>query len=99
MVEQQAKQVARQLKIKTGTLKRNFKDYGSYKKEKETLEAKVETLKATEGTEEGVISRAESEVAETAAVLSGCWGRIDAALQDLKAHMDEVDAESELRES
>ena len=34
----------RQLKIKTGTVKRNMKDYVSYKKEQGTLEEKLQKM-------------------------------------------------------
>ena len=57
---------------------------------------KVETLKATEGTEEGIISRAESEVAETSTVLVGTWTRIEAALEDLKSLMSQYDGADEV---
>ena len=77
-------------------MRRNFKDYDSYKKEKATLELKVETLKATEGTEEGIISRAESEVAETSTVLVGTWTRIETALEDLKSLMSQYDGADEV---
>ena len=57
---------------------------------------KVETLKATEGTEEGIISRAESEVAETSTVLVGTWTRIETALEDLKSLMSQYDGADEV---
>lgn len=58
------KAVLRQLKIKTGSLKRNNKDYTSYAQEQAQLEEKLEKKKA-EGVSAGDITRVENELAET----------------------------------
>ena len=70
MVEntQQNAQALRQLKIKTGSVKRMLKDHMSYKKEQTKLEEKIEKMKADE-TEEGVIKRYEQELADTVALI------------------------------
>ena len=70
MVEntQQNAQALRQLKIKTGSVKRMLKDHMSYKKEQTQLEEKIEKMKADE-TEEGVIKRYEQELADTVALI------------------------------
>ena len=92
----ETKAALRNLKIKAGTLRRNMKDYDSYKKEKAALELKVENLKAAEGTEAGIISRAESEVAETSTVLILTWTRIETALDELKTLMSQYDGADEV---
>jgi tubulin-specific chaperone A len=56
--------VVRQLKIKTGSLKRNTKDYTSYDQERAQIATKVENLKA-QGVDESNIKQAEQELAET----------------------------------
>lgn len=65
------KTAIKQLKIKTGALKRNMKDYQSYAKENILLLEKLEKLKADEA-EEGLIRRAEEGVAETMQMLPNC---------------------------
>ena len=66
MESKEQKEVLRQLKIKSGALKRCTKEYTSYQDEKLKLEEKLEALKAEEGTEEGKIRQAEEALAETA---------------------------------
>ena len=64
----ETKAVLRQIKIKTGSLKRNTKDYTSYAQEQAQLEEKVEKLKAS-GASPGDVTRAENELAETIQML------------------------------
>ena len=78
----------RQLKIKSGILKRCVKEYGTYMEEMASLEEKVLVLKAEEA-EAGIISRAEDQVAETAAVLPSCATKIQNGIPELEGVMDE----------
>eukprot|EP00351_Strombidinopsis_sp_SopsisLIS2011_P000935 CAMPEP_0116870306 /NCGR_PEP_ID=MMETSP0463-20121206/181_1 /TAXON_ID=181622 /ORGANISM="Strombidinopsis sp, Strain SopsisLIS2011" /LENGTH=113 /DNA_ID=CAMNT_0004506645 /DNA_START=35 /DNA_END=373 /DNA_ORIENTATION=+ len=87
----------RQLKIKTGSLVRNQKDYISYAKEKVQLEEKLEKLKQEEGVDESKIKYAETELAETAQMLPNCKTRVEGAIEALEAYMSTIseDAEAE----
>lgn len=48
------KNAVRQLKIKTGTLKRNMKDYTSYKKEEGMLQEKLQKMQDEDAEEHDV---------------------------------------------
>ena len=73
----------RQLKIKTGSLRRNMKDYTSYKKEEAQLQAKVEKMK-DEGKDEYDIKKMQEQVQETTETLLQCKPRIENAIDDLE---------------
>lgn len=92
------KTAIKQLKIKTGALKRNMKDYQSYAKENILLLEKLEKLKADEA-EEGLIRRAEEGVAETMQMLPNCQSRINVAAEDVRNVLDENEANDELKQT
>ena len=73
----------RQLKIKTGILRRNMKDFTSYKKEETSLREKVEQAKE-DGKEAHDISKMMEHVQETSDTLVGCKPRIENAMDDLE---------------
>ena len=73
----------RQLKIKTGTLKRNMKDHNSYKMEEGKLQEKLAAW-ITEGKDEYDIKKMQEQVTETAETLATCKPRIEAAIDDLE---------------
>ena len=73
----------RQLKIKTGTLKRNIKDHNSYKMEEGKLQEKLAAW-ITEGKDEYDIKKMQEQVTETAETLATCKPRIEAAIDDLE---------------
>ena len=93
------KTALRQLKIKTGVLKRSVKDYGSYAKEKVELEEKYEAAKNDESVEEGKLKRMNEAVAETAQMLPLCKTKIETNIEALRSHMESNDENEELKEA
>ena len=85
----------RQLKIKTGSLVRNKKDYVSYAKEKLMLEEKLEKIMKEDGADESKIKYAETELAETVQMLPNCKTRAEAALEALESYMATISADAE----
>uniref|UniRef100_A0A7S3THD9 Tubulin-specific chaperone A n=1 Tax=Strombidinopsis acuminata TaxID=141414 RepID=A0A7S3THD9_9SPIT len=85
----------RQLKIKTGSLTRNQKDYLSYAKEKVMLEEKLEKLKQQEEVDESKVKYAETELAETIQMLPNCKTRVEGAIEALESFMATISAEAE----
>merc|ERR1719446_552 len=73
----------RQIKIKTGSLKRNMKDYTSYKNEESQLMAKVQKM-IDEGKDEHDVKQMQEAVKETSETVITCKPRIEAALDDLE---------------
>ena len=73
----------RQIKIKTGSLKRNMKDHVSYKKEEEKLQEKLAKM-IEEGKDEYDIKKMQEQVTETSETLATCKPRIEAAMDDLQ---------------
>ena len=92
------KTAQRQLKIKTGALKRQIKDYQSYAKENILLQERLEKMKADEA-EEGLIRRAEEAVAETMQMLPITHSKINAAVEDVRNLLDENEANEELKQT
>ena len=76
-------QQMRQIKIKTGILKRSVKDHQSYTKEKETHETKLEEMKANPDIDASLVNAKEAELAETIAVLPKCLTNIQKAIDEL----------------
>ena len=76
-------QQLRQLKIKTGVLKRSVKDHISYSKEKTKQEEQLENTKAQEGAEPSDIKLRENMLAETVQMLPMCITNIQKAIDDL----------------
>mmetsp|Transcript_16400 Transcript_16400/g.25343 ORF Transcript_16400/g.25343 Transcript_16400/m.25343 type:complete len:123 (-) Transcript_16400:45-413(-) len=74
----------RQIKIKTGSLKRNMKDYTSYKNEEQSLQEKL-SLMQTEGKDEHDIRKMQEQVQETSETLATCKPRIENAIDDLES--------------
>ena len=77
------KQSVRQLKIKSGTLKRNMKDYTSYKKEENSLQEKLAKM-VEEGKDESDVKQQQQAINETVEVIAQCKPRIEAALDDME---------------
>ena len=76
-------QQLRQIKIKTGVLKRSVKDHQSYTKEKLSQEEKLEQLRQDQNAEASMIAMREAELAETVAVIPGVLSNIQKAVDDL----------------
>jgi tubulin-specific chaperone A len=93
-----SKNVARQIKIKTGSLNRSVKDYKYYEKEVATQTGKVEELKKT-CDDEGKVRQNEENLAESIAMLPNCKAKIAPAREDLHAVMEQVDEANEFRET
>ena len=77
------KNQVRQLKIKTGIVKRNMKDYTSYKKEEGLLQDKLSQMQE-EGKDEYDIKKMQEQIAETSETLATCKPRIESAVDDLE---------------
>lgn len=90
------KTAQKQLKIKTGTLKRQIKDYQSYAKENILVQERLEKMKADDE-EEGKIRRAEEVVAETMQMLPICQSKINGAVEDVRNLLDENEPNEELK--
>lgn len=84
------KQAIRQLKIKAGVCARGVKDHQSYKVEKTQLEERIEKMRA-DGTEEGVIKRYETDLAETIAMLPSLKSKIEEAVDQLEQTIGEAE--------
>ena len=92
------KSVVRQLKIKTGVLKRCIKEYNYYADEKVTNQEKLEKLKNEEA-EEGIIRRAEECVAESEIMIPNCAGKVNAAIPELQQLIEDNADNEELAET
>ena len=73
----------RQLKIKTGILKRCIKDHNSYKMEEDKLQEKLAAW-ITEGKDSHDIKKMQECVTETTETLATCKPKIEAAIDDLE---------------
>jgi tubulin-specific chaperone A len=88
----------RQIKIKTGVLKRCKKDYESYSAEAATLRGKVEELQqANEDAQK--ISHAQDLYAETEQLIPNCKTRIEQAIDDLEGVMAEKEEVEGIKET
>jgi tubulin-specific chaperone A len=92
------KSAIRQIKIKTGILKRCTKEYSYYAQEKVTNQEKLEKLKQGEA-EEGLIWRAEECLAESEMMMPNCAGKIFAAIPELQQLIEENSENAELIET
>lgn len=85
----------KQLRIKTGVLKRCCKETISYKKEADQIQEKIKKMQE-EGQEVYYIKKQDLLLQETQNVITDCQKRLNNAYQDLKGL---VDAEKELEEA
>ncbi|XP_072037905.1 tubulin-specific chaperone A-like [Amphiura filiformis] len=85
----------RQIKIKTGVLKRNEKEMKMYQKEATAEEAKLEKMKAEAG-DEYVIKKQGEILAESRMMIPDCRKRVIAAHADLT---NLLAAEEEMKEA
>lgn len=76
----------RQLKIKSGTLRRNMKDYTSYRKEEGILQEKLAKF-IEEGKDEHDVKKMQEQIDETVEVISQCKPRIESSIDDLENMM------------
>ena len=76
----------KKIKIKTGVVTRNVKEYKGYNNEVSKLTEKLEVLKA-ESEDAGKIRQTEEVLAESMAMLPNCKSRIQASIDDLEANM------------
>ena len=88
MAEAEAK---RQLKIKTGVLKRTMKEYAMYHTEQEQQEAKVAKMKAEEK-DEYDIRKQEEVLAETVMMIPDTRGRLERGVVDLEELLEDDEA-------
>ena len=73
----------RQLKIKTGSLKRNMKDYTSYRKDESNLQEKLAKM-IEEGKDKHDIKKMQEQIDETVEVIATCKPRIESAIDDVE---------------
>ncbi|XP_069181530.1 tubulin-specific chaperone A [Procambarus clarkii] len=85
----------KQLRIKSGILKRCCKEKISYEKEAEQIQEKIKKMQ-DEGQDVYYIKKQDLLLQETQTVIPDCQKRLNSAYQDLKAL---VDAETELEEA
>ena len=88
----------RQVKIKTGVLKRSVKDYTYYKKEAVKEEEKLDKLRSEEADEHDV-NQQNSVMQESLDMLPHWKTKIETALQDLKDVMEELEETEEFKDS
>ncbi|XP_068239659.1 tubulin-specific chaperone A [Palaemon carinicauda] len=74
----------KQLRIKTGVVKRSCKEKISYEKEAEQIQEKISKMQE-EGQEVYYIKKQDQLLQETQNVISDCQKRLNTAYQDLKA--------------
>ncbi|XP_069137838.1 tubulin-specific chaperone A-like [Argopecten irradians] len=86
----------KQLKIKTGVVKRITKEKFMYEKESQKEADKVEKMKA-EGKDEYDIRKQQEVQEESQQMVPETMGRLRKGLQDLEAHMKQV--EGDLKET
>lgn len=88
--------VKRQLKIKTGSVKRLAKEVVMYKKDEETETARVNRMKA-DGSDASDIKHAEQVLAEASMMVPDTRQRLETALTDLQQCLSQSNkvAESE----
>jgi chromosome segregation ATPase len=84
----------KKLKIKTGALTRNVKEYKGYNSEVHKQTIKLEALKQ-ETDDAGKIRQNEEVLAESMAMLPHCKSRIQDSINDLEANMVEGQDETE----
>ncbi|XP_077318713.1 tubulin-specific chaperone A [Lithobates pipiens] len=85
----------RQIKIKTGVVKRLFKDKVMYEKEAKQQEEKVERMK-TSGEDEYVLKKQNEVLQESRMMIPDCSRRLEAASTDLAQILEN---EKELEDS
>uniref|UniRef100_A0A8C4NGY3 Tubulin-specific chaperone A n=1 Tax=Eptatretus burgeri TaxID=7764 RepID=A0A8C4NGY3_EPTBU len=72
----------RQLKIKTGVVRRIFKEEKSYKSESKQHEEKVQTMKE-DGSDEYLIKKQNQLLQESTMMIGDCHHRLEAACESL----------------
>merc|ERR1712166_724981 len=83
----------RDIKIKTGTLKRNMKDYTSYNKEKDSLEDRRQKF-IDEEKDVHDVKKCEEQIEETVLVIAQCKPRIETAIDALENSMATYEEQS-----
>lgn len=81
------------LRIKTGSCKRLLKELQAYEKEVERETAKTNRMK-DDGVDPHDLKQQESVLAESKMMIPDCTKRLEAALGDLQAILEEAEAES-----
>ncbi|PAV22100.1 tubulin binding cofactor A [Pyrrhoderma noxium] len=89
------KTIIRQLKIKTGVVKRLTKENGLYKKEIETLQKSADSLEA-QGAEGADVRNAQNLVKETVRVLDDTLTRLKDAVGDLQDYVVSVESKENI---
>ncbi|XP_050732730.1 tubulin-specific chaperone A-like [Eriocheir sinensis] len=87
----------KQLRIKTGVLKRCCKELISYQKEAEQIQEKIKKMQ-DEGQDVYYIKKQDLLLQETQNVIPDCQKRFNAAFQDLKTIVDEEKSVEESEE-
>merc|ERR1719160_478088 len=82
-------ETARQLRIKTGSVKRLHKELGMYSQELERETARVEKMKA-DGVDEYDVKQAEQVKTESAMMIPDCRQRLESALSELHTAVEDA---------
>lgn len=93
----ETKAALKQVKIKTGVVTRGQKEYSSYQKEANQLQAKLDQFKA-EDADEGKIRQANDALAETLQMLPICKQKLVDGVAGLEAVMTPVEELQEAEE-
>uniref|UniRef100_A0A7S1N056 Tubulin-specific chaperone A n=1 Tax=Phaeocystis cordata TaxID=118079 RepID=A0A7S1N056_9EUKA len=88
----------RQVKIKTGIVKRLRKELAMYEQEKVQNDKRVEDMRAS-GADTYDIRQAERVADESAMMIPDCKGRFDAAFSDLEKLVDAEKANDEIKDT
>ncbi|CAM9606575.1 unnamed protein product [Chrysoparadoxa australica] len=88
----------RQLKIKTGVCRRMLKEVSCYEEEAATNEAKVQKMK-DEGMDSHDIAKQEEVLQESLMMIPDSTNRLEKALEDLRAFVEENRSDSGLTKS
>lgn len=81
--------ILRNLKIKTGTCKRNIKALHSYEKEVDKEAAKTADMKE-KGADPYDLKQPENVLGESRIMISGCRKRLESSLADIKGTLTEL---------
>lgn len=93
----QAKEQARQLRIKLGTVKRTKKEYEFYLKEEQENRTKIAKMRE-ENKSESDLKQQQEVLNETLTVLPDSKGRLEKFATDLKQFVDEIYGDEEAKD-
>ncbi|GFR52504.1 hypothetical protein Agub_g15079 [Astrephomene gubernaculifera] len=87
-----SRELAKQCKVKTNSVKRLHKELGYYEKERDKEQARVDKMKA-EGADASDLKQAENVLQESAMMIPQTRQRLEAALAELQSFVAENEAD------